>query len=384
MSLPKDTERDPRADALLTSALSAADGVEASGCPDAEVIGLYAERELAGAELRAVEAHVHTCPRCQATVAAFVRALPDEAAEASGAVAGAREASAGGGFAAWFAGWRWLVPAASLTAVALVAVWVGRDPADQVAESARGPAAMAETDAAVPAAPAAQSTQPRQAEAFVPPVSSSSQVAGAAMADRRATSAPPMVARREVAGVLADRAAAANIAPSEKTAAGATREAAAEAAPAVAPVQEALTVTQAPPAPPARVDASAEQRARPAQTLGANDAAAFRVPTAVSFRLRAGAIERSLDQGATWQRAELPTGVTVLAIASPGPNVCWAVAADGVLRATDGATFTREPVPTAERLTAITATDAMRAVVTAASGARFATSDGGRTWTPAQ
>ena len=68
MSLPRDTERDPHADALLTSALSAVDGVEVEGCPDAEVIGLYAERALAGAELRTVEAHVQTCARCQATV----------------------------------------------------------------------------------------------------------------------------------------------------------------------------------------------------------------------------------------------------------------------------------------------------------------------------
>jgi hypothetical protein len=383
VSLPKDTARDPRADALLTAALHAADGVEASGCPDAEEMGLYVERELAGVERRAVEAHVHTCPRCQAIVAAFVRALPDEG-ETADVVAGAGEASAGGGFAAWFAGWRWLVPAASLTAVALVAVWVGRDPADQGAESARGAAAMTETDAAVPATPAAQSTQARQAEAFVPPVSSSSAVAGAAMVDRRAPSATPMVARQEVAGVLADRATAANIAPSEKTAAGATREAAAEAAPAAPPVQETLAVTQAPPAPPALAEASAERRAGPAQTLGANDAAVFRVRPAVSFRLRAGAVERSLDQGATWHRAPLPAGGTVLAVTSPAPGVCWAIAADAVLRATDGATFTREPVPTAERLTAITATDAMRAVVTAASGARFATTDGGRTWVPAQ
>ena len=100
MSLPRDTERDPHADALLTSALSAVASGEAGGCPDAEVIGLYAERAIAGAELRAVEAHVQACPRCQATVAAFVRALPDEAAEAAGAGSGAAETSAGGGFAA--------------------------------------------------------------------------------------------------------------------------------------------------------------------------------------------------------------------------------------------------------------------------------------------
>lgn len=383
MSLPRDTERDPRADALLTSALSAADGVEASGCPDAEVIGLYAERELAGAELRAVEAHVHACPRCQATVAAFVRTLPEAAAEAD-AVSGAGETAAGGGGAAWFAGWRWLVPAASLTAVALVAVWVGRGPADQVAESARGAAAMAETATAAPAAEVALGRRP---EASAPqPGTSPSQAASASTVDPGATSAARVEARREVAGVLADRAATANSAPREKVAAaGATREAAAaaEAPPAAAPVQEALTVTQAPPAPAAPANATAERRARSAEILGANDAAVSPGAPAVSFRLRAGAVERSLDQGATWQRAQLPAGVAVLAIASPAPGVCWAIAADAVLRATDGVTFTREPVPTAERLTAVSATDAMRAVVTAASGARFATTDGGRTWVPA-
>lgn len=386
MSLPRDTERDPRADALLTSALSAADGVEAGDCPDAEVIGLYAERELAGAELRAVEAHVHACPRCQATVAAFVRALPEAAAEAAGAVSGAGEASAGGGFAAWFAGWRWLAPAASLTAVALLAVWVGRGPADQVAESARGPAAMAETGAAAPAAEVALGRRP---EAIVPqPEGAVSEAAGTATVDRRATSATRVEARREVADVLADRAAAANTAPREKMVPGAPR-AAAEAAPAAAPVQETLTVTQAPAAATAgasaaaRTEASAERQARPAEILGANDAAVLRGLPAASFRLRAGAVERSLDQGATWQRVQLPGGIAVLAIASPAPGVCWAIAADAVLRATDGATFTPEPVPTVERLIALTATDAMHAVVTAASGARFATTNGGRTWVPA-
>jgi photosystem II stability/assembly factor-like uncharacterized protein len=203
------------------------------------------------------------------------------------------------------------------------------------------------------------------------------------MADALAKSAPPAEARRKAMDAPNERAAAANVAPTGAMAVGATREEAAAAAPAAAPVQEALTVTPAPAAPEARSEASAEQRARPAEILGANDSSTFRVPPAASFRLRAGAVERSLDRGTTWQRAVLPAGVTVLAIAARAPNVCWAIAADAVLRATDGATFTREPAPTTERLTGITATDAMRAVVTAASGARFATTNGGRTWAPA-
>lgn len=434
MSLPNDTGRHSGEDALLSSVLRAAGGVEAGGCPDAEVIGLFAERALAGAELRAVETHVAGCPRCQATVAAFVRALPDDAAEAA---AGARETSAGGtaaggGFGGWFAGWRWLVPATSLAAVALVAVWVGRGPADQVAESARGPAGMAETDAAAPSAGPAASPAPEAfARETTPPPPGNATVGAAdaraktaTSAEARRTGAASGEVRREASAAQADRAASANMAGASTVGASAARGARVDTAPAdgrtTAPVQETLSVTQAPAAPAAasiaapapapapaeaataaagparavatdaaagaarpRAAASAEKRAEPGAVLGANDAITTTRPPAVSFRLRAGALERSADRGATWQRAVLPAGVTVVAIASPAPGVCWAVAADAVLRTTDGATFTREPVPTTERLTGITATDAMHAVVTSASGARFATANGGRTWTPA-
>lgn len=382
MSLPKDTERDPRADALLTSALSAADGVEAGGCPDAEVIGLYAERELAGAELRAVEAHVHTCPRCQATVAAFVRALPDETADAARAVSGAAEA--GGGFAAWFAGWRWLVPAASLTAVALVAVWVGRGPADQVAESARGAAAMIETDAA---APAAERALRRPPEAFVPQAgASTSGAAGAARgatADAAAKSAVPVEARRKQATALADRAAAANAAPGT-TVVGSSSGLTREAAPAAAPVQEALTVSQAapPPAAPAIAPAPAAAAAADAAAARARTTT-FSALTFTPWRAVNGRVERSRDDGATWEGVATPEGVRVIAAGSPGGDICWLVVEDGVLRTTNGRTWTRTTRPTSEPLSGVVAASADRASVFSASGRRWETTDGGRTWSPA-
>lgn len=399
MSLPKDTERDPRADALLTSALSAADGVEASGCPDAEVIGLFAERELAGAELRAVEAHVHACPRCQATVAAIVRTLPDPATEAAGAVSGAGEASGGGGFAAWFAGWRWLVPAASLTAVALVAVWVGRGPADQVAESARGAAAMHETGAATPPeAPAA----PREPAAFAPPAPAGDVVANrslervlppgaptaravarsaegtpaegarAAGADTRAkTESSAAEVRQHALGRIADSAVASEAAgavsrdPRAATS-GEARGAGAAGPPppAAAPLQETLTVSPAPAAP-----------AAPART------ATFSALVASPWRAVDGRVERSRDNGATWIPVATPAGVRVIAAGSPGGDVCWVVVEDGVLRTTDGRTWARTTRPTSEPLAGIVPASAERASVFTASGARWETSNGGRTWT---
>lgn len=401
MSLPSDTERDPHADALLTSALSAVASGEAGGCPDAEVIGLYAERAIAGAELRAVEAHVQACPRCQATVAAFVRALPDEAAEAAGAGSGAAETSAGGGFAAWFAGWRWLVPATGLAAVALVAVWVGRGPADQVAESARGPAAVVETDAA---APAAQSAPARQAEAFVPPAPArdavanrnleralppqaptpqavarsadmtSARGAGAAGADTRAKAAAPAdEARQHAVGQTADRAVAnesvgAASPDARAAAASAARESTAAAGappPAPAPVQETLAVAPAPAAPAART-------------------ATFSALVFSPWRAVDGRVERSRDNGATWQRVPTPDGVRVIAAGSSGGDICWIAAEDGVLRTTDGRTWTRTTRPTSEPLAGIVPVSAQRATVFTTSGARWETSNGGRTWTPAR
>ena len=65
-------------DRLVRRAMRAAAGRERPGrCPDAELLGLYAERELGGDERPAVETHVAGCARCQAVVAAFVRSAPD-------------------------------------------------------------------------------------------------------------------------------------------------------------------------------------------------------------------------------------------------------------------------------------------------------------------
>ena len=46
----------------------------------------------------------------------------------------------------------------------------------------------------------------------------------------------------------------------------------------------------------------------------------------------------------------------------------------------DGLTFARVPLPERVDLTAVTATDALTAIVTTADGRRFRTGDAGRTW----
>lgn len=173
MSLPTDPLSDPlsdllpdpHADPLVASVLRAAADAPTVGCPDAELLALYAERALDASDLALVQPHLDGCPRCQAVVAACVRALPD-ASEPSSAPAGAFDTGARG--RSWFADWRWLVPITSVATVAVVAVWIGRGPSDQVAERA--------------------STGELTRESPVPGTSAdSARIAPAAEADRRAS-----------------------------------------------------------------------------------------------------------------------------------------------------------------------------------------------------
>jgi photosystem II stability/assembly factor-like uncharacterized protein len=103
-----------------------------------------------------------------------------------------------------------------------------------------------------------------------------------------------------------------------------------------------------------------------------------------AFRWRigpAGAVEYSADAGSTWEAR--PTGVDVdlLAGTSPSGTVCWIVGRTGaVLLTTNGRQWRRLTFPVAVDLTAVQATDARTATVTAIDGRRFRTVDGGATW----
>jgi photosystem II stability/assembly factor-like uncharacterized protein len=68
--------------------------------------------------------------------------------------------------------------------------------------------------------------------------------------------------------------------------------------------------------------------------------------------------------------------------AAPEARVCWLAGAAGVvLRTIDGTTWTRMTLPEPADFIAIQASDAAHATVTDAAGRRFATIDGGATWT---
>jgi len=375
VSLPTHPVPDPHADPLVASALRAASGGEAGDCPDAELVALYAERELDGSAHADVEAHVHGCARCQAMVAALVRAMP---AGAPSAVAEA-EAATGSGFAAWFAGWRWLVPAASLTAVAVVAVWVGRGPADQVAESSRVAGAAAERDHVVVPPPSAATEAAESQDRLL-----TSRMNPEALAPSPPVQSPTTGERGEPAAKTLERAyqprqtapatapPAPRLAETQERAASGARPAPAEQRAANETARQRESAAAAPPPPPAAMAPAAP--ARSADPVFRSDLAAS------SWRVSRGVVERSRD-GLAWERVAVPAGVTVIAVASVAVDVCWAITADAVFVVTDGVTWTRTSRPPAGPLTSVSATSARAATVTA-GGTGFVTTDGGATWAP--
>ncbi len=211
--------------------MQAAAGQAALGpCPDAELLGLYAERGLGGDERPAVEAHVAGCARCQSVVAALVRSAPESSAAGAG-VSGAASRT-------WWQGWRWLVPITATAAVMMLAVWVGRPPAPskmaRAQEEAAAPAAAvatgraAQEPAAAPgaAAPPARQNEPAGELAFRVPAPGAEQDQLAAGKRPAPPSAAPSDLAKQAAtapaATRADAEAAATLADArERTAAAA-------------------------------------------------------------------------------------------------------------------------------------------------------------------
>jgi len=117
-------------------------------------------------------------------------------------------------------------------------------------------------------------------------------------------------------------------------------------------------------------------KAAPAQDIVSSDRTArWRI-------VPGGGVERSTDDGATWQMQTTGVQVTLAAGAAPSASVCWLAGAGGVvLRSIDGRTWQRVTSPDAADLVAITATSDANATVTAVGGRTFTTTDGGLTWT---
>lgn len=351
MTVPTHQARDPHADALVAAVARAAGTVTGPHCPEAEVLALYAERELSPDERGAIEAHVASCGRCQATVAAFVLGAPESAGPAIDL------ASTG----PWWAGWRWMLPLASATAVLAIAVWIGRGPAAQIpsvpapaAELAKGvPPTLAgqrlredlparKADAQTVEEPAARSLTEGSVRAALP--RDAGAAAAATLRDSARNSADKRIdalavdERREMlAKAEADQLETSRQRPS----AGLAQEASAAAAGSTAAPPAAVAA-------PAVVGLAADAPATTQAPARADSAAAGRYADvvqssalALGWRLRNGVVERSTDHGKSW---------------------------------------TRTTSPTPDRLVSVSATDARTAMVATDAGARFATTDGGATW----
>jgi hypothetical protein len=114
----------------------------------------------------------------------------------------------------------------------------------------------------------------------------------------------------------------------------------------------------------------------PPPIVSADGAARWRI-------LPAGAVERSIDGGVTWQAQSTGVSVTLTAGSAPSPSVCWLVGPRGiVLRSTDGSAWERVPFPEPIDLASIRASDHLAATVRTADGRAFSTIDGGKTWRP--
>lgn len=338
MTIP---DRDASIDRLMRRPGGTAEIPEASPqCLDADTLAAWVEGSLSATEAAAAEAHASSCARCQATVAALVRVLPEPMIPQP-----------------WWRR-RWvmaaLVPAAAGT-VAL-AIWV-KSPEPTRTETAR----VETQTAAAPLearreAPAASEISPRRSADAAPPP--------AALDRADAPRAPAKEALPEQGLLLRDQ---------DKKAQALQKS-------------EAKTDALAAAPPPMRGQAAGLNETVARSQFRANAVDITSPDAANRWRLGAGgSIQRSIDGGATWEA--LTSGATqdLLAGAAVSPTVCWVTGRGGtVLLSTDGRTWRLLPFPEPVDLVAIQARDALTATVTTGDGRTFRTADGGRTWTALQ
>ena len=244
--------------------------------------------------------------------------------------------------------------------------------------------------AAVPA-PVASPPPPPPPPASPRPAESALPVAG-----NRPAPAPAPV----VAGAVQQANQAQNQAPTQNQAPNQNQVQTTAQGPPVQRQQQALeerVIVADKPAARAAEDSAAANRA------GGRGGAAggFADANALSFRAKAGdfelaapqssirwrvvegrTVQRSPDAGTTWSNHyTAPSGVFLTAGTAPSATICWLVGRAGAIVVSTDGVWQRVTFPDAVDLASVVAPDARTATVTTVDGRRFATADGGRTWT---
>ena len=431
---------------LLAQALSRSKSngtAQASACPDAEVLAAYAEHGLAEEETSRWESHFADCSRCQKIIAVLA-ASGEELIEGEvvklGNLAAAspinRERVVRN--APWWtliwrrpSLWRWLVPAAGLASAAGLWLALHHAPPRETLSAQKIPAAIeAPQNAAGPGATGASSAKPDEtqiAQANVPPPPAASPRSEAVLRDKEAAPAESSTRAKKEQAQKQEAFSNAIEAPrnsenqraleSREDAAKDNRLQSAQSDEKKSPMSDALSaaapaapVASPPPAPPPareldRAERQATDRATgaPAATQlkalaqAASPAIVFASPSRRAvWRLGSGGrLERSTDQGQTWQPQSSGVTADLLAGAAPSETVAWVVGRNGIiLRTEDGEHWQRVAPPSATQpaisgnpapdWTGIEARDALHATIISRDLRRFATEDGGRTWDQVQ
>jgi hypothetical protein len=407
---------------------------QSSACPDAEVLAAYAEHILTEAEMARWEGHFADCTRCQRIIA--VVAATDEftdagverlsnLAAASSALPAVRR-SAAGNPAAWWSSlwrkpvvWRWLVPVAGMASAAGLWFALHQAPRRETLTSHKIDATAEVPQNGVGAASArsdenqiAQSNLPAPA-ALAPPPEAQLQDTERPLAKSPATAKKEEAEKQEAVSNAVQ-------APPARAAGrpGETREydvkdnrlpsaqpksQVSDALSAASP--QALAAAPPPPAPRRAFEGGAARqdldRAAGAPAPARLKAFEQIVSPGIIFASpsrrvlwgvgSAGRIERSTDQGQSWQLQSSGVTADLLAGAAPSETVAWAVGRDGtILRTQDGEHWQRIAPPSETQTAAsktplpdwisVEARDALHATITSRGFGRFATEDGGRTW----
>jgi hypothetical protein len=312
----------------------------AGECLDAETAAAWAERRLLPREVAAVEAHVADCARCQELVAMVVRTTPiRETAEPTPLVT------------RWRFGW--LVPAGAAAAALIVWVVVGREGAPTLQEQTAQQYAKAPPTAAAPPASASRK-EPVLTDKPGVSAERAKQMSPAATPDSVLQKSAPAEVRQEAAAG-AETAKGKDATSAEPAAPPANARTAAAGAPALS-----------------RADALTATRRAPVEVVSSDGS--------VRWRVTPGAIERSTD-ARTWSAASIDPSLEIIAGASPLPSVCWMVGRAGVvILTTDGLTWRRLKFPALVDLVSVRAATGRAAMVVAADGQQFETTDAGETW----